>query len=53
MEYQQEKYQIKELEKQIDEKKKRIPPHSVKPEMLQQLEELEEQLEKLKKNEKE
>jgi hypothetical protein len=39
---------IEELEKRIDELKKSLPAHSVKPEMLIELEELEEKLEKAK-----
>ena len=40
---------ISELEQRITELKRRIPPHSIPPRMLQELEELEEQLEELKK----
>ena len=40
---------MEELERQIKDLKGRIPAHSVKPTMLQELEELEEELEKLKK----
>jgi hypothetical protein len=40
---------IKELEREIAELKKRLPPHSVPPTMLWKLEELEEELEKAKK----
>jgi len=43
---------IKDLERQISDLKSRMPAHSVKPAMLQQLEELEEELEKLKELEK-
>lgn len=43
---------VKELEERIAELKRRIPPHSVPPAMIQELEELEEQLEKAKKMEK-
>ena len=39
---------IKELERRIVEIKERIPPHSVKPQMLEELEKLEEELEKEK-----
>lgn len=35
---------IRELEEKIAELKRRLPPHSVPPAMLQELEELEEQL---------
>ena len=35
---------VRELEEKIAELKRRIPPHSVPPAMLQHLEELEEQL---------
>ena len=37
---------IRNLEERIAELRKRIPPHSVPPAMLQELDELEEQLEK-------
>lgn len=37
---------IKELEKQIEDLKRRWPAHSVKPAMVQRLDELEEELEK-------
>jgi len=47
MEY-EKKERIRELEQQIADIKSRMPAHSVKPAMLQQLEELEEELEKLK-----
>jgi len=47
----EERYQ--ELERQIADIKSRMPAHSVKPAMLQQLEDLEEELEKLKEIEKE
>jgi hypothetical protein len=49
----EKKERIRELELQIADIKSRMPAHSVKPTMLQQLEELEEELEKLKKIEKE
>jgi len=39
---------IRELEEKIAELKRRIPPHSIPPAMLQELEELEEQLDKAK-----
>jgi len=38
--------EIRDIEERIAELKKRIPPHSVPPAMLQELYELEEQLEK-------
>ena len=41
---------IEELERRIAEIKERIPPHSVKPQMLEELKELEEELEKEKGN---
>ena len=41
-----------ELEERIAELKRRIPPHSVPPAMLQELEELEEQLAELTAKEK-
>ena len=44
---------VRELEERIAELKRRIPPHSVPPAMLQELEELEEQLEKAREVEKE
>ena len=44
---------IRELEERIAELKRRIPPHSVPPAMLQELEELEEELDKAKEAEKE
>ncbi|RLC71413.1 MAG: histidine kinase [Chloroflexi bacterium] len=44
---------VRELEEKIAEFKRRIPPHSVPPAMLQELEELEEQLEKAKETGKE
>ena len=47
MEYERRE-RIKELERQIVDLKSRMPAHSVKAAMLQQLEELEEELEKLK-----
>jgi DNA-binding HxlR family transcriptional regulator len=37
---------VDELEKRIAELRRRIPPHSIPPAMLQQLEELEEELER-------
>ena len=37
---------VRELEEKIAELKRRIPPHSIPPAMLQELEELEEQLDK-------
>jgi HAMP domain-containing protein len=37
---------VRELESKIAELKRRIPPHSIPPAMLQELEELEEELEK-------
>ncbi len=40
---------VAELESKIAEIKRRIPPHSIPPGMLQELEELEEKLEKAKK----
>lgn len=43
---------VGELEQKIGELKRRIPPHSVPPAMLQELEELEEELEKAKEVEK-
>ena len=49
----EKKERIRELERQIADLKGRMPAHSVKPAMLQQLEELEEELEKLKEIEKE
>ena len=39
---------ISELQKKIDDLKKRFPAHSVKPVMVEELEELEEQLADLK-----
>ena len=42
-----------ELERKIAELKRRIPPHSIPPAMLQELEELEEELEKAREAEKE
>lgn len=44
---------IKELEKKINDLKKRFPAHSVKPSMIDELEELEEELARLKAKEKE
>jgi hypothetical protein len=43
---------ISELEERIAELKRRIPPHSIPPAMLQELEELEEELEKAREAEK-
>lgn len=42
---------IEELEGRIAELKRRIPPHSVPPAMLEELEELEDLLEKARKDE--
>lgn len=42
---------IRELERKIAELKRRIPPHSIPPAMLQELEELEEELEKAREKE--
>lgn len=39
---------VRELELKIAELRRRIPPHSIPPAMLQQLEELEDELEKAK-----
>ena len=39
---------VHELEKRIAELRRRIPPHSIPPAMLQELEELEEELERAK-----
>jgi len=39
---------IEELEARIAELRSRIPPHSIRPSMLEELEELEEKLEELK-----
>lgn len=47
----QKNNEILELEKKIDDLKKRMPAHSVKASMLLELEELEEELEKIKKDE--
>jgi len=44
---------ITALESRIEELRRRIPPHSIPPAMLQELEELEEQLERAKEEEKE
>lgn len=41
---------IEELEARIAELRRRIPPHSVRPAMLEELEELEEKLERLKRS---
>ncbi|MHB1043330.1 MAG: histidine kinase [Eubacteriales bacterium] len=38
---------IKELEKNLADLRKRLPAHSVKPHMLQEIEKLEEELERL------
>ena len=43
---------VRELETKIAELKRRIPPHSVPPSMLEELEELEEQLERAKEKDK-
>lgn len=43
---------IKELEKDLADLRKRLPAHSVKPYMLQEIEKLEEELERLTKTEK-
>jgi len=43
---------VMELETRIAELKRRIPPHSIPPAMLQELEELEEKLDKAKEAEK-
>lgn len=43
---------IKELEEKIAEVKRRIPPHSVPPSMLEELEELEELLERAREKDK-
>lgn len=40
---------ITELEKRIEDLKKRLPAHSIKPQMIRELEDLEEALENLKK----
>jgi 16S rRNA G527 N7-methylase RsmG len=40
--------EIKELENEIEEIKKRIPPHSVRYEMIQLLEEKEQEIERIK-----
>lgn len=37
------KEQLQDLEKRIEEQKKRIPPHSVKPEQIMELERLEDE----------
>lgn len=39
---------IKEIEQKIEEIKRRIPPHSIPPHMLEELENLEEELHNLK-----
>lgn len=39
---------IIELERRIEELKKRLPAHSAKPQMLRELEDLEEEMERLK-----
>ncbi len=41
------KERIRQLDQQIEEQKKRIPPHSVKPEHIMELERLEEEREAL------
>ena len=43
---------VRELEERIAALKRRIPPHSVPPGMLQEIEELEEELEKAREAEK-
>jgi NADH:ubiquinone oxidoreductase subunit E len=40
---------IADLEKRIDDIKKRMPAHSVRPAMIEELEELQEELDRLKK----
>ena len=45
----EKKERIRELERQIADLKGRMPAHSVKPAMLQQLEELEKELKEAKK----
>ncbi|UCC59897.1 MAG: histidine kinase [Dehalococcoidia bacterium] len=45
--------EIRDLEERIAELRKRIPPHSIPPAMLQELDELEEQLEKARGRERE
>ena len=40
---------IRQLDEQIEEQKKRIPPHSARPQQLMHLEELEEQRDALQK----
>ena len=40
---------LSELEAKIEEQKKRIPPHSVKPEQIMELERLEEERDQLRK----
>ncbi|GAW93052.1 histidine kinase [Calderihabitans maritimus] len=42
--------EIRRLEQEIDDLKRRFPAHSLKPAMFRQLEELEERLEELKKS---
>ena len=42
---------IRDLEERIAELRRRIPPHSVPPSMLQEIEELEEKLEQAEKQE--
>jgi hypothetical protein len=44
---------IKELAKKVAELKRRIPPHSVPPAMIQELDEREEEIEKARAREKE
>ncbi|MFA4836241.1 MAG: histidine kinase [Dehalococcoidia bacterium] len=39
---------IKEIEEKMAEMRKRIPPHSIPPRMLEELEDLEEELQKLR-----
>jgi len=43
---------VKALEEKIAELKRRIPPHSVPPSMLEELEELQEQLERARRKSK-
>jgi uncharacterized small protein (DUF1192 family) len=40
--------EIRRLEAEIEEQKKRLPPHSIKPAMLMELEELEARLDQLR-----
>ncbi|MCK4242080.1 MAG: histidine kinase [Dehalococcoidia bacterium] len=44
---------VSEIEEKIAELKRRIPPHSVPPAMIEELDELEEKLEKAREAEKE